>query len=439
MDSALRLPPSVAGWLDPLIVCGTILAAYGALSGLPISDLMLAMLIVGALIVVMGLIEWMRTPWPATRYPLRASLRHAAITWVGTLVGFAIVLLAWDILAEYRHAYYEPFFHILPLILAATPFVAAVFIFASTRILGPSRHGDYQFGLLAFGRLHEIEWRTLRDSIIVWLIRGFFLPINFIELVLALKTLRGHTLELLGGPWVVGEYYLLIMLYALIIAAVIPGYLFGSRLMRTETKAVSHSWFGWSVTLACYSPFVGAFFGAWFDYNPGTPNPRWLTPWVAHLQSVPVILMLVGAGILLLTLIHLWGEAQFGLRSSNLANRGIITTGAYRFTRHPVYVSKCIAWLLIWMPFASGIGLVDDARLTVLWFGVCVIYGLRALAEEQLLASDPDYVAYALWMDDHGIFRKLGHIFPPLTFRWRLAYWHAHPSAHTPSASTAID
>ena len=48
---------------------------------------------------------------------------------------------------------------------------------------------------------------------------------------------------------------------------------------------------------------------------------------------------------------------------------------------------------------------------------------LRALAEEKLLAADPDYVAYGLWMDKHGIFRKLGEICPVFSFGWRLEHW----------------
>jgi protein-S-isoprenylcysteine O-methyltransferase Ste14 len=428
MDTILRLPRSMAGWFDPLVVCAVIIAAYGALSPLPISNLVLAALIVAVLVLVMGLLEWLRTPKVTEPYPAKAALRHGAVAWAGSIVGFAMLLLIWDTLAEYYRSYYAPFFDILPWVLAAGLPLAALFIWLGMRARGPSTSGDYQLGLLALGRVAEVDWRALRDAVIIWLIRGFFLPINFVEIVWTLGSFRGHVHEaLFGGPWVVGEYYLLIMLYGIIVAAVTPGYLFSSRLIRTETKAVSHSWFAWAVTLGCYTPFVGAFFGAWFDYAPGSANPKWFTPWVAHLSAAPLALAVVGAGILLLTLIHLWGETIFNLRSSNMANRGVITNGPYRFTKHPVYVSKCLAWLLIWMPFASGLSLIDDLRLTVLWFGVCVIYGLRALAEEQLLASDRDYVAYGLWMDEHGLFKKVGRWFPAFSFKWRLAYWRARP------------
>jgi protein-S-isoprenylcysteine O-methyltransferase Ste14 len=309
------------------------------------------------------------------------------------------------------------------LIIAGTFFLSANFILAADRLYGPSQKGGYQLGLLLVGRMHEVDWHLLRDDLLSWAIRGFFLPINFCELVWTIAAIRGHELSFLSGPWVTSEYYLLLMIYALIIAAVAPGYLFGARLIRTETKAISSSWFAWTVTLACYSPFETAFFINWFDYNPSTPDPFWLQPWVAHLESVPLLLALVGVVILVFSLIHLWAEAQFGIRSSNLSNRGIITTGAYRFCKHPVYASKCVVWLLIWMPFLSGVNILDDLRLTVLWACVCGIYMLRSLAEEKLLANDPAYVAYALWIDEHGMFKTLGKICPPLSFSWRLAYW----------------
>jgi protein-S-isoprenylcysteine O-methyltransferase Ste14 len=212
------------------------------------------------------------------------------------------------------------------------------------------------------------------------------------------------------------------MVYGIIIAAVVPGYIFGARLIRTENKSVSHSWFAWLVTLACYPPFEYAFFVSWFDYNPNTPNPVWLQPWAKHLQHVPAVLAIVGGVILIFSLVHLWGEAQFGLRSSNMTNRGIITTGPYRFCKHPVYLAKCIVWLLVWLPFASGMNAFDDLRLTMLWMCVCGIFILRAVAEETLLSRDPDYVAYARWVEEHGALGFLRKI-PAFSYEWRLARW----------------
>ena len=423
MNESARLPESVSKWMDPFVLCAVVLGVYAVVSPLAVSTLTLSITIVIAAIVVMGLLEWFRSTKPAIKYSLRDSLPYAFITWLGTLGGLAIVVLAWGTLTEYQSAYYGAFFQTLPLIIVFAPVVSALFILAAYRVRGPSIHGGYQLGLVLIGRMREVDWYLLRDDLLSWFIRGFFLPINFCELVLSIDAFRGQEFSLLNGSWVAGEYYLLLMIYALIVATVTPGYLFGSRLINTETKAISSSWFAWTVTLACYSPFEAVFFLNLFDYNPSSPDPSWMQPWVTHMGNIPFLLGIVGSAILLFSLVHLWAEAQFGIRSSNLSNRGIITTGAYRFCKHPVYFTKCAVWFLIWMPFLSGVNIVDDVRLTVLWLCVCGLYMLRCLAEEKLLADDPAYVAYALWMDEHGSLKGLGKMFPPLCFSWRLAYW----------------
>lgn len=423
MSPLARLPYSVSKWADPFILCATTLVAYWAFSRAPISNLVLAAAIVGAASSVMTLLEWVRLPVVAQRQPLSKIFSHSVTTWLGTLAGLALTCALWGTLAIYRDAYYAPFFDILPLILIATPVLSALFILAAESLLGPSVQGGYQLGLVLLGRTREVNWHLVRDNLLMWLLRGFFLPINFCELVRAMGVFRGHELSLLQGSWVAGEYYALIMIYALIIAAVTPGYLFGARLIGTETKAISSTWFAWVVTLACYAPFEVVVFKNWFNYNPVAASPVWFQPWVQHLQHLPAVLETVGGAIILFALIHLWAEAQFGLRSSNISNRGIITTGAYRFCKHPVYATKCAVWFLLWMPFVSGTTAFDSLRLTFLFACVCGIYILRALAEEKLLSADPDYVSYALWMDEHGTFKFLGSLFPPLRFAWRLAYW----------------
>ena len=51
-----------------------------------------------------------------------------------------------------------------------------------------------------------------------------------------------------------------------------------------------------------------------------------------------------------------WAALSFGIRFSNLTHRGIITSGPYRFTKHPAYVAKNISWWLISIPFLPADG-----------------------------------------------------------------------------------
>jgi protein-S-isoprenylcysteine O-methyltransferase Ste14 len=70
------------------------------------------------------------------------------------------------------------------------------------------------------------------------------------------------------------------------------------------------------------------------------------------------------------------------------AHRGLVTSGAYRFLRHPLYVSYLLAGLgyLVQSP-----RLWNVAVLIVVW--TCQV--ARIVSEEKLLGTDAAYRAYA--------------------------------------------
>ena len=121
--------------------------------------------------------------------------------------------------------------------------------------------------------------------------------------------------------------------------------------------------------------------------------------------------------ILILIGIYVWATIPFGIRFSNLTNRGIFTNGPYRYTKHPAYVSKNISWWLISMPYYSLDGTPEAIRHCLLLLCVNLIYFLRARTEERHLSKDPDYIAYAEYIEKHGIFSWLGWLIPILKFK----------------------
>ena len=70
--------------------------------------------------------------------------------------------------------------------------------------------------------------------------------------------------------------------------------------------------------------------------------------------------MLLGVGV------YAWATLALGLRASNLTNRGIVTTGPYRWLRHPAYVAKNLSWWIGATPlvvkFASTRSLASGPR-----------------------------------------------------------------------------
>ena len=89
----------------------------------------------------------------------------------------------------------------------------------------------------------------------------------------------------------------------------------------------------------------------------------------------------------------LWARATFGRRSFHAAadptEGGLVTTGPYRFIRHPIYTAACL------FCFA---GILGTPSPLAFGSGGLLLVGavLRMLAEERLLIERyPDYRAYA--------------------------------------------
>lgn len=172
-------------------------------------------------------------------------------------------------------------------------------------------------------------------------------------------------------------------LFALILfidtAIFTAGYLVESKKLKNIVKSVEPTVLGWTVALMCYPPFnnmSGDIFG-WHtqDFNS---------------FSTMNITLFFGAVSLILFAIYLWATLALGWKSSNLTNRGIISSGPYKYVRHPAYISKNLSWWIMGIPFIVITPIPAILSLLVWSF----IYYLRAMTEERHLMSDPDYAEY---------------------------------------------
>ena len=73
----------------------------------------------------------------------------------------------------------------------------------------------------------------------------------------------------------------------------------------------------------------------------------------------------------------------------------IITSGPYRFTKHPAYLCKNLSWWLISMPFMLSSTWQDSLRHCAMLLLANAVYYWRAKTEEKHLLSDHNYQAYA--------------------------------------------
>lgn len=156
------------------------------------------------------------------------------------------------------------------------------------------------------------------------------------------------------------------------------GYLFEAGWLRNKVRSVDMTLTGWAVTIACYPPFA-PLLGNWIPWGAND---------YAYFSSseitfgIRIILVILLAGYVTATI-------SLGTKCSNLTNRGIVTTGAYRYVRHPAYTCKNLFWWIVLIPAIqhNPVVLAGMAFWTVLYF-------LRAITEEQHLIKDPDYGAY---------------------------------------------
>jgi protein-S-isoprenylcysteine O-methyltransferase Ste14 len=104
------------------------------------------------------------------------------------------------------------------------------------------------------------------------------------------------------------------------------------------------------------------------------------SPFVVALQAVAVVLML-------------WARFTFGRRSfhpaANPTEGGLVTTGPYRFIRHPIYTAVC----LFVLPAVVAYWSVLSVLCGILVFASSL---LRIFLEEKMLvARYPEYRQYA--------------------------------------------
>jgi protein-S-isoprenylcysteine O-methyltransferase Ste14 len=103
---------------------------------------------------------------------------------------------------------------------------------------------------------------------------------------------------------------------------------------------------------------------------------------------LPVILIQIAAFALML-----WARRTFGRRSFHLSaeptDGGLVTTGPFRFVRHPIYTAACI---FVWA------ALLGSPSIQTLLFVILVTVGavMRIFCEEHLLLQQyPEYKNYS--------------------------------------------
>jgi protein-S-isoprenylcysteine O-methyltransferase Ste14 len=257
--------------------------------------------------------------------------------------------------------------------------------------------GLYQVGLAVTRSGKQVDWQQATQYLLGWCVKGFFIPLMATYALGEIKWFLSTTdfVAQLRQP---GGYYGLAfrMLYFIDLTFGIVGYLCALRLVGTHIRTTEPTLLGWVVCILCYEPFWPVFSYNFFPYEDGFYWGDWLanSPWGWMIWSFLILFFLS---------IYVWATVSFGIRFSNLTNRGILTNGPYKWLKHPAYVSKNISWWLISIPFLSNQPIEIAARNCILLLGINMIYLARAKTEERHLFLDPAYVEYNNWIKTHGL------------------------------------
>ena len=368
-----------------------------------------------AVFAVLALAEWLLriTGKLAPTEVARAAFRPIDLGRVGQrLLGLAatlgLVAFAYWVLPEYHNSLYHPYWQFLRALAPLTIVVPFYFVWVDARAHEP-RDEFVHFGRLVLGRWSEADRAVIQRHLLGWTVKAFFLPLMTVYLNDEFNVLREAYRG--GGFWAIPRHDVLLHLsIAIDLLFSVIGYTATTRVLDSHMRSVEPTLTGWIVALICYPPFSSLIGQSYVQYKGTTNWGGWLQPWALLYDCW-------GAVIVLFSMIYALSTVAFGLRFSNLTHRGIITDGPYRFTKHPAYLSKNLSWWLISVPFVAAQGWPMALRHCCLLTLLNAIYYLRALTEERHLSRDPVYVAYAEWINEHGLFSPLGRVLPWLRYR----------------------
>ncbi|ALE58175.1 isoprenylcysteine carboxylmethyltransferase family protein [Paraburkholderia sp. RL17-368-BIF-A] len=330
----------------------------------------------------------------------RVAMRLASLACIYAGIG----ALYW-LLPEYHGSFYHPFWSLVGTL---APYVAVAAPFYFAWMDTHQRETDDAYLLLARLLLRgerPSNWRPLREMLAGWLVKAFFLPLMTVYLSTNAAQLNASLSAALNAPFSLATFrFMYDLSFAMDLMFGTVGYLCTLRILDSHVRSAEPTTLGWLVALICYQPFWSLISSQYIRYEGSMFWDNWLI-------SMPVLRIVWGSVIVALLLCYACATMSFGLRFSNLTNRGIITSGPYRLTKHPAYIAKNLSYWMVSVPFIEPLGWQVALMHCAALVAVNLLYFVRAKTEEKHLMNDPDYRAYAEWIARNGLFAKITRAF----------------------------
>ncbi len=259
--------------------------------------------------------------WAKAR-PLSAVVDIAIIKLTGLWITWGIIALfymtgSWYMEGDYRYA--------MTVMAHAAPVVVMLsipYVFWLDRYLVEPRDGAYAFGQwLIGGAAGKPQPGAIGNHARSWTVKAFFLafmisvvPGNFAGMV------NWQAADLWTNPASLAGF-LITLMFVVDVAYATAGYVLTMRPLDAHIRTANPLLAGWVAALICYPPFVLMGEGGPLYYEAGTQS------WDVWFAGHPTLLWIWGGVLVLLTGIYAWARVAFGLRFSNLTNRGVLTHG----------------------------------------------------------------------------------------------------------------
>jgi len=341
--------------------------------------------------------------------PNKTDLKRVLIKLLGLYGTIGLAAFLYWIFPEYNGGFYENYFRLLKLVLPIILIGSIPYYIILDRYMLEPCDSYWHAGNVFLLRFSIVDKTVIKNHFLGWLVKVFFLALMFTFLVNNTGTLMTSDFSSVYNLFTSFYDYMYNLLYSIDLLFVSVGYMLTLKIFDSHIRTTEPTLFGWVVALHCYQPFWNLFSNSYLNYDDNYF-------WGNMMQNNYEMYKIYGTVILLLITIYVLASVSFGLRFSNLTNRGIITNGPYRFMKHPAYISKNISWWMISVPFISLESPEMAIKHSLLLIFLNLVYYLRARTEERHLSLDPVYVEYATAMNEKGIFRKLYKQFPFLKY-----------------------
>jgi protein-S-isoprenylcysteine O-methyltransferase Ste14 len=345
-------------------------------------------------------LDWKADPSP--------SFARVLTKLLGLALTIGLVALAYWVFPEYHGTFYDPLWNVLRRFGPALAILAVGYIWFVDGSMREPHDAYWQLGRVVLLHPEDARRFDVANHFRGWLVKAFFFPLMLVWLSGSVSYLVTKNFSEAGWSNLLAYDYLNSLIYGLDLLFTTAGYALSLRVIDTHIRTAEPTIYGWVVALFCYQPFYSLLERQYVSYG-GFGFGDWLV-------GYPALRWIWAGAILALITVYTLATVAFGVRFSNLTHRGILTGGPYRFTKHPAYLTKNFSWWLTSIPFLHA-PWQDAIRHSLALACINTIYFLRARTEERHLSRDPDYVAYALWMNEHGVLAFLGRLLP--IFRYR--------------------